>query len=129
MKSLISSSRYLILIPVLGSFLSAILLLVYGMVEIVQIIRAALSAEVTVKAAKTLALDLIVIVDVFLLGTVLYITALGLYAVSYTHLDVYKRQRVYKAAVSPCSIAAWIRSLLPCASCVSYQCIALRCKE
>ena len=79
MKSLISSSRYLILIPVLGSFLSAILLLVYGMVEIVQIIRAALSAEVTVKAAKTLALDLIVIVDVFLLGTVLYITALGLY--------------------------------------------------
>lgn len=79
MKGLISSSRYLIIIPVFGSFLSAILLLLYGMAEIVQIIGEALKKEITVTGAKTLALDLIVIVDIFLLGTVLYITALGLY--------------------------------------------------
>ncbi|MCC6604442.1 MAG: YqhA family protein [Anaerolineae bacterium] len=79
MQRFISASRFLIIIPSLGSFIAATALLVYGAVEIVQLIGQTLEAEVSSKGAKTLALAFIEIVDLFLLGIVLYIIALGLY--------------------------------------------------
>lgn len=79
MQRFISASRFLIIIPSLGSFIAATALLVYGAVEIVQLIGQTLDAEVSSKGAKTLALAFIEIVDLFLLGIVLYIIALGLY--------------------------------------------------
>ena len=33
------------------------------------------------------------------------------YAVSYTHLDVYKRQRLDEHTMSPCCLAVFIRSV------------------
>lgn len=79
MKRFISGSRYLIVVPALGSFVAATAVLLYGAVEIVLLIVENASHEVSSKGAKTLALGLIEVVDLFLLGTVLYIIALGLY--------------------------------------------------
>jgi uncharacterized membrane protein YqhA len=78
-QPVVSASRFLIVIPVLGSFVAATTLLVYGAVEIVQIISETLYIGVSSKGAKSLALAFIEIVDLFLLGTVFYIIALGLY--------------------------------------------------
>ncbi len=75
----VSASRYLIFIPAFGSFIAATTLFIYGAVEIAILVAATAQTEVSSKGAKALALSFIEIVDIFLLGTVLYITALGLY--------------------------------------------------
>lgn len=75
-----ASSRYLILIAVAGSFVAATTLLIYGGAEIVHAVGRLL-AERTVsrRVGAALALSFIEAVDLFLLATVLYIMALGLY--------------------------------------------------
>jgi len=76
----LGASRFWIILAVLGALLSAVTLLVYGLVETGQVIWATIEkGEVSRKGAKTLALEFIEIVDLFLLGTVFYIIALGLY--------------------------------------------------
>jgi len=79
MQRLISASRFLIVVPALGSFVAATAVLLYGAVEIVLLIGENLAHGVSSKGAKALALGFIEVVDLFLLGTVLYIIALGLY--------------------------------------------------
>jgi uncharacterized membrane protein YqhA len=80
MRRFFSSSRYLILIAVAGTFLASVTLLLYSCVAIVQqIISIIMSGSVSTKEAKTLALDFIENADVFLVSTVLYIISLGLY--------------------------------------------------
>lgn len=79
-KNALARSRYLILIAVAGSFLAATTLLAYGGIEVVVLIAQAITyGEVSQKGAKSLALAFIEMVDLFLLGTVFYIVALGLY--------------------------------------------------
>ena len=73
-------SRFLIVVPVLGSLLAATTLVIYGGLEAVNLVLATLAeGEVSRKGAKALAIEFIEIVDLFLLGTVFYIVALGLY--------------------------------------------------
>lgn len=80
MQRILTASRYLILIAVVGSFAAATTILLYGGVEIIELIVDTLqAADVSSKGAKTLALAFIETVDLFLLGTVFYIIALGLY--------------------------------------------------
>jgi uncharacterized membrane protein YqhA len=79
MQRLISATRYLIVLPALGSFIAATALLVYGVLEIVQLLGETVEAGVSSKSAKGLVLASIEVVDLFLLGTVLYIIAIGLY--------------------------------------------------
>lgn len=77
---LFSLSRYLIGIAVLGSFVAAVILMLYGAAELVTVTVAAFAeGTFSSKGAKTLALTYIEIVDLFLLATVFYIIALGLY--------------------------------------------------
>ena len=75
MKTILSSSRYLILLAVLAAFASAVTLLIFGAydtgLEIAHIIGG--------KIPKSLAATFIEIADLFLLGVVMYIIALGLY--------------------------------------------------
>ena len=79
-RALLNRTRYLVVIAVAGSLLAAFALLVYGAFEVVAVvIDAAASGTVSAKGAKALALALIEIVDLFLLGTVFLIIALGLY--------------------------------------------------
>jgi uncharacterized membrane protein YqhA len=74
----ISSSRFLIMIAVLGTFLAATALLVYGAYDTYKIIADVLGNIGGVKA-KQLLLDVIELIDVFLLSTVFYVIAVGLY--------------------------------------------------
>ncbi|MEL7460999.1 MAG: YqhA family protein [Pseudomonadota bacterium] len=76
----LAATRYLMIVPVIGSFLGATALLVYGGLETVQLLSNTIAeGEVSRKGAKALAIEFIEIIDLFLLGTVFYIIALGLY--------------------------------------------------
>ena len=76
----LSASRFLIIVAVAGSLLAATTLIIYGGLEAVQLVANTIGeAELSRKSAKAIALEFIEIVDLFLLGTVFYIVALGLY--------------------------------------------------
>jgi uncharacterized membrane protein YqhA len=79
-RQILAGSRYLIIIAVIGSFLASISVLVYGGLTVVSImIEAFTHGTFTPAGAKHLAVECIELIDLFLLGTVLYIVALGLY--------------------------------------------------
>jgi uncharacterized membrane protein YqhA len=80
MRPLLNASRFLVLAAVLGSLLSAMALYAYGLVDTIVVITRTLTAgDVSTKGAKALMLYFIEIFDLFLLGTVMLILALGLY--------------------------------------------------
>jgi uncharacterized membrane protein YqhA len=80
LKPLLNKSRFLVLAAVVGALAAALALFAYGIAEtVVVVIDTVAKAEVSSKGAKTLALAFIEIVDLFLLGTVLLMIALGLY--------------------------------------------------
>lgn len=79
-RRIFASSRFLITLAVLGSFFAAASVLIYGALTVIGIVFHVFGEEeYTPDGAKRLAVDAIEIIDIFLLGTVLYITALGLY--------------------------------------------------
>ena len=79
-KAILSASRYLVVAAVLGSLAAALALFAYGVAETgVVIVETLAKAEVSSKGGKALALAFIEIVDLFLLGTVLLMIALGFY--------------------------------------------------
>ncbi len=75
MKTFLGASRYLILLAVLAAFASAVTLLIFGAYETALEIGSILGGE----APKSVAATFIELTDLFLLGVVLYIIALGLY--------------------------------------------------
>lgn len=76
----IGNTRYIVVIAVIGTFLSAISLLVYEAIVVVDIVVDLVrGAAVLPKAAKSLAVALIEAVDVFLIAIALYVISLGLY--------------------------------------------------
>jgi len=80
LRNVLASSRYLIIIGVLGSFLISIALLIYGGITVVTIVIEVFTHPVfTAVGAKHVAVECIEMIDLFLLATVLYIIALGLY--------------------------------------------------
>jgi uncharacterized membrane protein YqhA len=77
---LLNGSRYMVIIAVLGSLAAAAALFIYGAAETVSVISHTIAKmDISSKGAKQLALSFIEIVDLFLLGTVLLMIALGLY--------------------------------------------------
>jgi uncharacterized membrane protein YqhA len=80
MHRFFSSSRYLVLLAVAGAFVAGTTMLAIGAVSVAQLISGLLLAgDFGSKAAKGLALGFIEAIDLFLLGTVFQIMALGLY--------------------------------------------------
>lgn len=79
LRQVLASSRFFIGFAILGSFLSAVTLIVYGFLTVGKIIIDLFGDEISYTHAKTLSVEFIELTDVFLLGTVLYIVALGLY--------------------------------------------------
>ncbi len=80
MHKVFSSSRFLVLIAVAGSFIASITLMLYAAIAIVQQIAAVvMSGYVSTKTGKLIALDFVQNADIFLISTVLYIMAVGLY--------------------------------------------------
>ena len=83
---LIGLIRYIIIVAVLATLIAATALILFGTVETYVVIRDVFSkGEFTSKVAQTLLLSFIEITDIFLLATVLYIVALGLYELFIDH--------------------------------------------
>jgi uncharacterized membrane protein YqhA len=77
---LLARSRYLILTAVLCTLVAATALLAYGALETVAIIRSIVDTSISgPKGAKVLILACIELTDLFLLATVLYVIAIGLF--------------------------------------------------
>ncbi len=75
-RQLPNYTRFVIMIPVLGLFASAVTLTVMAAIETARVIGHAVTGELVKKDAV---LDFIELADIFLLATVLYIMSLGLY--------------------------------------------------
>lgn len=79
-RHILTGSRYLVIIAVLGSFLAAVALILYGGITTINILLEIFAhPSFTIVGAKHLAVECIEVIDLFLLATVLYIVALGLY--------------------------------------------------
>ncbi len=79
-KRVLASSRFFVALAVVGSFIASVVLIVSGLIAVVHVSWNALRHPYTdVADAKHLAVDFMQLIDVFLLGTALYIIALGLY--------------------------------------------------
>jgi uncharacterized protein (TIGR00645 family) len=74
-------SRYLIIIAVVGAYIVAAILIVYGGVLLVNILIDIFltTPHFSANADRKLMLECIQLIDIFLLGTAFYIVALGLY--------------------------------------------------
>jgi uncharacterized membrane protein YqhA len=80
LRNILASSRYLVVVAILGIFLAAIAVFIYGGITVISIVLGAFShGPFTADGAKHLEIEAIELIDLFLLGSVLYITSLGLY--------------------------------------------------
>jgi uncharacterized membrane protein YqhA len=80
LRRILSGSRYFVIIAVLATFLASVSVLIYGGITVLSIIYEMFAhGQFTTTEAKHLAVEFIELIDLFLLGTVLYIIALGLY--------------------------------------------------
>jgi uncharacterized membrane protein YqhA len=77
MKHFLAATRYLVFLAVLGALAISVTLLAGGLAQTYGFVVAAIEGS---KDVKALALEGIVLVDVFLLGTVFLLIGLGLYA-------------------------------------------------
>jgi uncharacterized membrane protein YqhA len=81
LRRVLASSRYIMLIPVIGTFVGSLALMVYeGLVLIDAIVRVIREGTVSPEATKSFAVGLVETVDVFLIAIALYIVSVGLYA-------------------------------------------------
>ncbi len=81
LKPLLEASRYLVLAAVVGALLAAVALLLYGLVDsVIVIVRTLRTGDFSTAGAKMMMYYFIELFDLFLLGTVMLIMALSLYA-------------------------------------------------
>lgn len=77
---ILASSKKLILLAVICSFIASVTVLIYGVIETGDaVINVLLGGPVSSKGAKKVVVAFVEVIDLFLLSTVFYITALGLY--------------------------------------------------
>lgn len=80
MRTAFSLSRYVILIAVVALLLGAIVLFVFGGITTITIIVETFArGDFSAEGARLFSVEMIELIDLFLLGTVLFITSLGLY--------------------------------------------------
>ena len=76
----LSACRFLLVLPVIGCVLLTLGVVLMGMGRIFTAgYQLVLAGDFSAKAAKTMSLAVIEIIDLFLIGTVAYIAAMGLY--------------------------------------------------
>jgi uncharacterized membrane protein YqhA len=80
LTKLFAASRYLIIIAVLGSLLAAALVMFFGVYDILRILMTIVQEGVNAEGiTKKVSVGAIELIELFLLGTVLYVISLGLY--------------------------------------------------
>jgi uncharacterized membrane protein YqhA len=89
MTRFLMASRFLLALPVVGCVLLAAGAVLMGMGRILSAgVALATAGDVSPKAAKTMALAVIEIIDLFLVATVAYITAVGLYKLFISNVTI-----------------------------------------
>ena len=84
----LGTSRFLVVLAVLGSFLASATLQVFGLARSIAVIVDLLRAgSVTAEVGKGLIADTVAIIDIFLIGTVLFVISAGLYQL-FVHPDL-----------------------------------------
>ena len=79
-RNILGTSRFLILLAVLGTFISSATLQVFGLIRVAAVITDLLRAgDASSAASKALIADTVAIIDIFLIGTVLFVISAGLY--------------------------------------------------
>ena len=80
MRRVLSASHNVILIAIIGLLLSSVAVFVFGgITTVVMIVESFGRAEFNAEGARFLSTELIELVDLFLLGTAILITSIGLY--------------------------------------------------
>ena len=80
MTAVFGLSRYIVVIAVIGLLLASFAVLIFGGIATVNIIiESFASGEFNAEGARQISIELIEMIDLFLLGTILLITAIGLY--------------------------------------------------
>lgn len=89
MTRFLAACRYLLAIPIFGCILLTAGVVLMGMVRIIvatsQLVR---DGDYSSKATKKASLVVIEIIDLFLVGTVSYITAVGLYKLFISNQEI-----------------------------------------
>ena len=79
-RRLLGTSRFLIVLAVLGTFLSSATLMVFGVLRTLDIVVGLVRQhDISETGAKQVIVEAVSVIDIFLLGTVLYIISAGLY--------------------------------------------------
>jgi uncharacterized membrane protein YqhA len=80
LMSLFGSSRFFVIVAIVGAFVAGVILHVYATVLVFQLGWAALTGgPSSVEGVELLSVQFVGLVDVFLLGIVLYLIAVGFY--------------------------------------------------
>lgn len=79
MGKLLGNSRYVVFIAVIGLLLASIAVYVYSGILTVNVIVEAFQNGFNTEQARAFSSELIELIDLFLLGTVLFMTSVGLY--------------------------------------------------
>jgi uncharacterized membrane protein YqhA len=81
LRRVLASSRYIMIVPVIGTFLGSLALLLYETVVLFWSGVIALRAgSLTAKSVKIFAVGIVEAVDVFLIAIAVYIISIGLYS-------------------------------------------------
>ena len=97
MTRFLAACRYLLIVPVIGCLFLTLGTVIMGIVRIITGgAKVFGSGDYGPKAAKILALAVIEIIDLFLVATVAYITAVGLYRlfISHTRIELPTRLKI-----------------------------------
>jgi uncharacterized membrane protein YqhA len=79
-RNILGTSRFLVLLAVLGTFASSATLQVFGLIRVGAVIAELVRVgDVSSEASKALIADTVAIIDIFLIGTVLFVISAGLY--------------------------------------------------
>src|SRR6478736_5501266 len=81
MRTVLASSRYIMIVPVIGTFLGSVALILYeAMALCASFVDAFRDGAISAKAVKIFAVGIVEAVDVFLIAIAVYIISIGLYS-------------------------------------------------
>ena len=79
MSKLLGNSRFFVFIAVIGLLLASIAVYVFGGIMTINVIGEAFQNEFNAEGARAFSSELVEVIDLFLRGTVLFMTSVGLY--------------------------------------------------
>lgn len=101
LRKILELSRYLLVLPVIGSLLLTVSVVIMGLGMILaQEWELLTTGEVSAKASKQLTLTVIQTIDMFLVGAISYIIAVGIYKLFITQEEVQLLKRIKIASLA-----------------------------